>query len=161
MAKTDLTAQRLRELLHYDPQTGVFTWIKPNGRKLKPGMVAGSLDRDLGYIHIGLDWELHKAHRLAWLYVYSEWPANGLDHIDGNPSNNRISNLRDVPHAVNGQNRNRPNKNNKMKLLGAWRNHDRWFSRIMDNGKLKYLGTFDTPEQANAAYVAAKRNLGI
>ena len=77
-----LTQERLKEVLHYDPETGIFMWlVAPNGR-IRVGMEAGS-SHD-GYIGIKVDRILYKAHRLAWFYMTGEWPANDVDHWDRN-----------------------------------------------------------------------------
>lgn len=86
-----LTVERLRELLDYDPETGVFRWKEPR-RKCRVGEVAGSLRKD-GYVKIQVDGRFYQAHRLAWLCVYGVWPS-AIDHIDGNRANNAIANLR-------------------------------------------------------------------
>ena len=99
-----ITQKELKELLHYDPGTGVFVWkniITANQKK--NGDVAGGYD-DKGYIKIRINYKHYLAHRLAWLYVYGEWPSKHLDHINRNPSDNRISNLREATHLENNKN---------------------------------------------------------
>lgn len=99
------------------------------------------------------------AHRLAWLYIYGKWPQNELDHLDGNRANNKIANLRDAGDVLNSQNRRSPNKNNGVGLLGVSRHGLRFKAMIGVNWKIKYLGIFDTKEEAHAVYVKAKRKL--
>ena len=104
-SKQELTAERLREVLAYDPDTGVFTWkarTSPFSR-VNVGDVAGNLRRD-GYIEICVDGRKHQSHRLAWLYVYGEWPADQIDHINGIRTDNRIANLREANNAENHHN---------------------------------------------------------
>ena len=160
MAKTDLTAQRLREVLHYDPETGIFTWIKPTSRRVKVGGKAGTPWLD-GRIQLRVDGKICKAARLAWLYVTGEWPEHEIDHIDGNSANDRFANLRDVDRTTNQHNMRRANKNSKSGLLGAaWNPANRsWRARIMANGRVKEIGSFQTKEDAHEAYVIAKREL--
>ena len=97
MAKADLTAQRLREALHYDPETGVFTWATAVSSKTVPGARAGN-QHIAGYFRIRLDGYSYKAHRLAWLYMTGAWPAECIDHINRNNSDNRFSILREATH---------------------------------------------------------------
>jgi hypothetical protein len=139
-----LSAARLRELLHYDPTTGVFT-RRSNGR--------GAGYRAKTSVEIRVDHQLHRAHRLAWLYMTGAWPQNHIDHIDGDQFNNRFANLRDVTRTVNMQNRRRAQSNNRLGLQGvsAWGSR---FKARLDGSK---LGAFDTPEEAHAAYLDAKR----
>lgn len=100
------------------------------------------------------------AHRLAWLYTHGVWPEHWIDHRNRVRHDNRISNLRDVDMAHNRHNvGTKPNRNNKTGLLGVVRsaNGKRFSSRISYPGKKNlYLGTFDTPEAAHAAFMAAK-----
>lgn len=145
---SELTVKRLRELLHYDPLTGVFT---------RDGKQAGTTDR--AYVAISIDNKLYGAHRLAWLYVHGVWPSEHVDHIDGNARNNRLLNLRDVSRSVNMQNRRKAQANNRSKLMGAMRNRDGWMARIQTNGVKRYLGQFPTAELAHQAYLNAKREL--
>jgi HNH endonuclease len=157
MAKADLTAQRLRELLHYDPETGVFTWrVKRGGTNI--GDVAGCLQDD-GYLVIGVDYHVHLAHRLAWLYMTGAWPTCQIDHRFGVRADNRFSELRDVKERVNSQNMRAARSDSKSGLLGAsWsKQAKKWHARIHVNKTYKHLGYFDTPEAAHEAYVAAKR----
>ena len=88
-----LTAARLRELLQYDPETGVFTRLVKTSNGIKVGDVAGTADAR-GYILIRVDGWLHLAHRLAWLHMTCEWPKGMIDHINGVRDDNRWSNLR-------------------------------------------------------------------
>lgn len=160
MAKSDLTPEFVREHLHYDPDTGLFTWLKtvPHGGKAKVGAVAGTKTVN-GRIGIGIFGYRFYAHRLAWLYVYGYWPKKHIDHIDGNPSNNKLNNLREANQSENLQNlSSRPKISNKSGFVGAsWSNyHKKWVAVIRINGKQTFLGRFPTPELAHAAYCEAK-----
>ena len=151
--KDAVTAARLREVLLYIPETGLFYWrYKPN-RRICAGDEAGAMLR--GRQQIKVDGCIYRSHRLAWLYVYGSMPENEIDHINGNPSDNRIINLRDVAHQHNVQNQRRPHSRNKLGFLGVSRNsHGNGFrARIND----EYLGTFRTPQEAQQEYIRAKR----
>jgi len=103
--------------------------------------------------------KLYCAHRLAWLYVHGKWPDRHIDHINGKPDDNRISNLRDVSVSVNMQNRTRAQSNNKSGLLGVSKVQNGWTATIGKNKKRIHLGTFPSPELASSVYIKAKRYL--
>lgn len=157
MAAAILTAVRLRELLHYDPESGVFTWRVARG-PIKAGNVAGALQR-IGYRVIRLDLELHYAHRLAWLYITDGWPAAEVDHIDGDKGNNRWSNLRDVAHKANCANQHVAQ--GSAGLLGAaWNKRSKnWRAIVTRDDKQIHIGTFPTPGAAHVAYLQARQVL--
>ena len=100
-----LTAEYLRKILDYNPKTGEFHW-KVNRGFVSSGSKAGRLSK-YGYLRINISKKEYKAHRLAWLYYYGEWPKNEnyyIDHINGNKADNRICNLRVVTKSDNGRN---------------------------------------------------------
>lgn len=157
-----LNANRLRELLHYNPDTGVFTWRARNGRGANAnnseGAPAGSM-HSKGYIVITVDGHHgYKAHRLAWLYMTGEWPTRQIDHEDTVRNNNIFTNLRLATLNQNAQNRKRPSRNNKSGYLGvSWdKKQEKWAATLCINGKNKRLGRFKSPEEASAAYLTAK-----
>lgn len=116
------TVKLLKELLHYESETGVFYWLVSNSNRIKVGDVAGCVN-PYGYVVIRIDGHLYRAHRLAWLYVYGNYPEGKqpfIDHINGNPSDNRITNLRCSSLAENQKNR-KINSNNKSGVLGVSR----------------------------------------
>lgn len=161
MSKSDsiVTPKRLRELLEYDAATGLLTWRVNRKGTVKAGDVAGSPAAG-GYLNISIDWRLYKAHRLAWLYVYGEWPAQQIDHINGDPMDNRIANLRDVSPTVNTQNQRLARSDNRSGVMGTRERDGRWIARIGLSGKRqKHLGMFDTQAEAHEAYLEAKRLL--
>lgn len=161
MAKPILTLERLKELLSYNPEDGNFTFLTNVRGYLRKGKTAGSVDKN-GYLTARIDGPNYFLHRLAWLYMTGQWPKDVIDHIDCNPINNRFANLRDISRGQNQQNRRRAEIGSKSGLLGAhYRARDNnWIAHIKAaNCKMKYLGTFNTPEEAHAAYVAAKRLL--
>lgn len=153
----ELTAEKLRELLHYDPATGVFTWKVRTSTRVKVGNLAGCPNNE-GYLQIRLHSRLHKAHRLAWLYMYGEWPEDQIDHINRNRSDNRISNLRDVSHKQNNQNKSKAG-NNTSGHQGVYRYKldSKWVARIKHNQKNISLGYFTNLEDAISARKAAEK----
>ena len=153
----ELTAEKLRELLHYDPETGIFTRKVRTSPRVKAGDVAGSQGGG-GYLNIMVGSRLHKAHRLAWLYVYGEWPKDKLDHINRNKTDNRISNLRDVSHKQNMQNASK-RSDNTSGHPGVYlvKRKSKWQAQIMHNYKLIHLGYFSDREEAVAARKAAEK----
>lgn len=153
-----LTSERLRELLHYEPATGVFTRLVQTSNRTHVGDIAGSISH-YGYVEFQLAGKLRKAHRAVWLYVHGVWPAGEIDHIDGDRANNRLDNLRDVPPLSNQQNRRAPNSNNSSGFLGVSPRRGKWKAQIRTDGTNRHLGTYQTPELAYAAYLKAKREL--
>ena len=129
------------------------------------GKPAGSLRSD-GYVAVQFKLNgkrcVQKVHRLIWLLFNGKFPEFDLDHIDRNPSNNKIENLRDVPHQVNGFNRG-PNKNNKSGLKGvSWhKKNSTWIAHISFSGKKIYLGSFKDKEEAVQARLLKEKELGI
>jgi hypothetical protein len=160
MAQEILTAARLRELLHYDPETGVFTRLIRTSNSVQVGDVAGSIGV-AGYMHISVAGAEYYAHRIAWLWVHGVWPENHIDHVDGIRRNNRIANLRDAQSAINHQNLKRPKSNNKSGFLGVHQHptNRNWVAGICVNSKSVHLGCYLTPELASMAYLEAKRRL--
>ena len=152
-----LTAARLRELLHYDPATGIFIRAKAIA-KFGAGETAGALTK-LGHIRICVDGRSYYAHRLAWLYAHGSWPSENIDHINGNPSDNRLINLRDVSQEMNNQNQRRAHSDNPNKVQGVTfvKAKGRFRASITVNYKARFLGYFDTPEEAHERYLAEKR----
>jgi hypothetical protein len=161
MAKADLTAARLRDIIKYDPETGAFTWLVSIGHRCKPGQSAGHIGNVGGYLLIGIERKTYTAHRLAWLYVHGEWPKQHIDHINGVRLDNRIANLRDVPNSINCQNRHTAMPSSTHGYLGATYNKrvGVWAATITANGKTYSLGCHKSGEAAHQAYLEAKRRL--
>lgn len=154
-----LTADRVRELLTYDPGTGVFTWKFRSSRFTRNGKRAGSRN-SLGYCVIGIDGKGYNAHRLALLYVEGVMPPDEVDHINGVRDDNRFSNLRHATKSTNMQNLRGAHKGSASGVLGVQpTGKGKWKSTISKNGKTISLGRFETIEAASAAYLAAKRVL--
>jgi hypothetical protein len=157
----ELTPERLKSLLSYNPETGEFAWLVSRGNRLV-GEIAGcpvyfGRSRKL-YISIKIDCKNYLAHRLVWLYSYGEWPKNQIDHIDQSSLNNRLSNLRDVTNSENSKNKKIP-RNNKSGVMGVFFSNDtqKWAATIMVNGKTIYLGYFDLKDDA----ITARKNAEV
>ena len=153
-----ISLKRLKEILSYSPDTGIFTW-KVSHPRAKAGSPAGAIDH-YGYVVIRLDGVLYKAHRLAWLYVKGEWPTKNLDHINQIKCDNRISNLRSVGQSVNMHNA-RIKSTNKSGVAGVcWRQDRRkWCARIKIGYKNIFLGNFDCKDEAVQARRQAEKRL--
>lgn len=154
-----LTNRRLKELLNYDPETGIFVW-KINKANIFAGTVAGR-NRPDGYIVITIDKKKYYAHRLAFLYMEGYIPENMVDHIDRNPSNNKWDNLREVRMTCNAHNCNL-SKRNKSGINGVrWKNsRNKWIADIRANDKNIYLGYFNTKLDAAKARWEAEKKYG-
>lgn len=152
-----ITAARVRELFDYDKSTGHLTRRVRAGR-CRAGERAGNVSKALGYRMVYVDGVNCYEHRVIWLWVTGEWPDDEIDHRDTDRANNCWLNLRDVPHAINQQNLRRALSNSTTGLLGVSRNGKRWKAEIGGVANT-YIGTYDTPEEAHTAYVAAKREL--
>ena len=149
-----INSTRLREILNYDSLTGIFTW-KKSFHSPRIGKVAGTTIKR-GYITVGIDKHIYRAHRLAWVYIYDVWPSIGIDHINGIKTDNRIANLREATTSENMQNQ---YKSSGKGLLGTTFDQGKWNSRIVVNGKYIHLGRFQTAEEAYQVYLEAKRKL--
>lgn len=148
--------ERLKELLHYCPETGAFTRLIKTSNRIKIGSVAGYARPGCRLV-ISVDGKLYHAHRLAWFWMTGEWPKDQINHINGVRDDNRWDNLREATRSQNQQNR-KVNSNNKSGYMGvSWqRRAGKWVAHIKIAGCNRYLGLFTTPEDAHAAYLAAK-----
>jgi hypothetical protein len=152
--RNDLTAELVRDLLDYAPESGIFIWKKDRSTKVHAGDIAGSLMAN-GYVKIGISSSYYLAHRLAWLWVTGEWPQEQIDHINRVIDDNRWVNLREATGSQNVANQ-PPRKLSE--LPRGVRRTGRKFGAHIGAPQL-YLGTFDTVEEASAAYMAAARDL--
>ena len=152
-----IAQNELLNILNYNDKTGIFTWKNSESRKIRVGSIAGCFDKDK-YIQIRINNRSYRAHRLAWLYVYGELPLGQIDHIDGNPSNNAIENLRIVSPRENNQNR-KEHRNGHLVGTTYNKNAKKWQAQISINGKNISLGYYDTQKQANDAYIIKERTL--
>lgn len=143
-----LSAERLREVLHYEPTTGVFTWIGPAHPRRRPGDIIGATGKGSGRGHrvVQIDYSPYYVHRLAWLYMTGEWPPDEVDHINNDPTDNRWVNLRAATHEENIFNtwRGPPSK------AGVRQRRERWCVIVQAFGGA-WRGSFDTKDEAIAA----------
>lgn len=153
----NLTQNRIKELLEYNQETGVF--VNKVRRANQPiGKVAGCVNA-IGYIKIAVDGRQYLAHRLAWLYIHGEFPEQ-IDHMNCNRGDNRIANLRPCSQKQNTQNIRGAHCDSYTGLLGIYSlPSGRFRARIMVDGVSKHLGCFDTKEAAYNAYLLAKTQL--
>lgn len=152
----ELDSESLKRALSYDPVSGLFVWRIRPARNVLIGAVAGCID-SVGYTVIRLQKNNYKSHRLAWLYMHGAWPTDQIDHINHIKHDNRISNLRDVSHAVNQQNKIQANRTSKLGILGVSRVRNKFRALIRVNEKYKFLGVFTTPQEASQAYWKEKQ----
>lgn len=159
---TRYTVERMRDVLHYDPETGSFTWKKRIWTHCAIGRVAGTVTWT-GHIHIGLDGYYCNAHQMAWAYMTGEWPLLEVDHKNCLKTDNRFDNLRLATDQQQSANRG-ASKNNQLGIKGVRIAHAnvnkavRYRARIRVNNKLIHLGYYSTPEVASAAYHEAAVN---
>lgn len=153
MVGKTLTQERLRELLDYDPLTGVFRWrVTRNGRS-RAGSLAGR-PHNGGYVAITVDRGHYLAHRVAWLYVHGAWPSEWLDHKDLDRANNRIANLREATGRQNAFNRPAPKHNTSGAKGVSWDiKNQKWRAHVTVGRKFKNLGRFSKFEDAVAAHL--------
>lgn len=150
------TAERVRELLVYAPDTGVFTWRIQSRKALPVGSIAGSVIS--GYRLIGINRRQYGEHRLAWVYMTGEWPPAHVDHIDRNPLNNAWANLRLATIAQNAQNTSTTSKYGSGVRGVTWHaGATKWVARIVVNYRQIYLGLFVSLDDAKHAYAEAKK----
>ena len=156
----ELTPERLKSLLNYNPETGEFTWLV-NRRRDLVGKIAGCSKHAGGgkfYTYVKIDGKQYYAHRLAWLYTFGAWPENQIDHVNQDSLNNRLSNLRDVTGSENLNNQ-KMSKNNLSGVTGViFRNKSqKWEACIRVNGKLIHLGLFNLKADA----IVARKNAEV
>lgn len=159
-----LTLERLKQVLHYNPETGIFTGLIARGKRTDcVGKVIGKYPNSHGYVLIVIDYIKYSAHHLAWFYMTGEWPKWGdaeVDHRNRNRADNKWENLRKFAHQKNSFNH--PiEKNNTSGILGVSFDAQikRWRPSISPNGRMKHLGRFDTIEEALSARIAADKTI--
>lgn len=157
MAKPNLTAEFLHKLFSYDPASGIIVRRVSTGGA-KAGEAAGCMRSD-GYMQISINRIKYQSHRVAWVLMTGYWPTNFIDHKNSVRNDNRWDNLREATDAQNQQNQRRAQKHNNCGLLGVSRDRKRWRATLRLNNKQIHIGTFDTPQDAHAAYLKAKASL--
>lgn len=156
--KTSLTAERARQLLSYDPETGEIRRRERSSNSVHVGDVAGYEHPVKHYIYLYVDGSRYFAHRIAWLIHYGEWPKGLIDHINRERTDNRIANLRDADAETNSQNIGNIRSNTSGLAGVSWMTKaHKWRAQISVNRKVIYLGLFDSKEEAHATYLQAKR----
>ena len=152
-----ITQKQLKQLLHYDPTTGVFRWRVSRSNGVKIGDIAG-WNGGKGYACLSVGGKIYKAHRLAWLYMTGNWPAEEIDHIDCCRNNNKFSNLREATRSQNRCNSKiHPSNTSGYKGVSWHTRYNKWIAHIKINNKKIYLGYFLSAEAAHYAYVAASK----
>lgn len=151
-----ITYEELKEWLDYDDQSGIFRVLKSH-HKSRIGTIAGSITKR-GYISLSILGNTCRAHQIAWLYVYGEYPKSAIDHKDGNRSNNAIDNLRLIDPAGNTHNIFSAYSTSTSGLLGAHycARKKRFKATLTVKGKRHFLGSFMTAAEAHDAYMLAK-----
>lgn len=149
----------VRQLLSYDPATGVFTWRERRGGSAIAGSIAGGLDTKR-YLAISVNGKRYRAHRLAWLYMTGEWPAEQIDHRDGDRANNQWTNLRAATNSQNAHNCGKRAHNSSGVKGVHWHTQSGcWRAEIRHGGAKRHLGSFSDINAAQAAYALAAADL--
>lgn len=147
----------IRSFLNYDAETGFLLWSKSPASRICVGDRAGRKNTN-GYRYVKICGVTYLEHRLIWFYVFGEWPRQQIDHIDGDKSNNRIDNLRDVGESINKQNRRAARVDSRTGVLGVRLNKSgKYETKIKAGDRRLYVGSFDTLEEAHRAHIEAKR----
>jgi hypothetical protein len=161
MTKRALSAERLRELVKYDPETGIFTRRIATSNRIKVGDLVGS-PMAIGYFEASIGGRRDTLHRFAWLYMTGEWPDGDIDHRDLDESNTRWGNLRCGSHAQNIANqKTRIDTVTGVKGVCLDRRTGRFAAYVTINQRKIHLGMFESKEDAGNAYrEAATRHFG-
>jgi hypothetical protein len=158
MAKEkSITREVIAEAVSYNPETGKFTRVKAVPGH-NAGAEAGTIKHQ-GYRVVGVGGQKIAAHRLAWFIACGSWPDGDIDHINGDRSDNRITNLRCVTRGVNLQNTRKAHSDSASGVLGVTARGNKWRATIFADGRCRHLGLFDSIHDAHAAYLEAKRRL--
>lgn len=156
-----LTVEEVREMFSYDPADGVLRWRLDRSPKARAGAPVGCIHRS-GYLVTLIRRKNYQVHRLIWAFVYGCWPPEHVDHVNGVRSDNRLQNIRACSPSENGRNKGRQvNNTTGFKGVSFCSREGRYQTTCRVNGRKKWIGYFDTPEEASIAYEAfAKRHHG-
>ena len=156
-----ITQERIKELLHYCPDTGTFTWKNRASRRVRIGDKAGCTGTE-GYISIRINYKTYSAHRLAFFYMTGSWPVDQVDHINQTRDDNRWTNLRPVTPQENQKNASMHSRNKSGMTGVCWcTQNGKWRAQIRVNEKIKHLGIFGVKEDAVSARKAANIKYGF
>lgn len=146
----------LRELLHYEPETGWFTWAVSRSGNVMIGDRAGSQNKATGYRDVWIGERQYASHRLAYFWMTGEWPVHTVDHINLDKTDDRWANLRHATQQQQCGNRGLNSRNKSgFKGVSFSRQENKWYASIKVSGKSKNLGFYATPEEASRAYMTA------
>lgn len=152
-----ITQDQLKEVLHYCPETGVFTWLQGRHKGAEAGSIRIHTRTGKSYRTVGVFGLSYQAHRLSFLYITGAFPEDQVDHIDGNGCNNVWRNLRAVTRAENAMNRRKPVNNTSGTTGVCWfKPYEKWHARIVLDGCTKHLGYFHSKEDAITARKTAE-----
>ena len=155
--KHTLRADELRKELNYDPVTGIFTRKISNTHRIRVGQLAGTPQGRYGYLTIMVLGRLYLAQQLAFLYMTGDWAKRFVAHKNRIAADNRWENLEERDDQGIQEQRTKPSKNNPTKILGVTMKRGKYLARIRKENGLDHIGVFDTAEEAQAAYQAAKK----
>jgi len=160
--KQKLTQKRLKELLDYNPMTGIFKWKTYRAGKVSPGDIAGTKNHPHGYVYIRINKKNYKAARLAWLYMNGYFPEHCVDHIDRDRKNDKWGNLRHVTQSCNVKNSS-PKNTNTSGVTGVSfsKNRNKWVAQITVKYKNISLGRFKKIEDAAMARWEAEKKYSL
>lgn len=152
MPKNSLTQDYLKQILNYNPDTGIFRWVERVAKRIEIGQVAGSVDKG-GYRKIRIGGVSFYAHRLAWLYSFGEFPKEQIDHINHIKDDNFLKNLRSCTSSENSRNRGMSPKNTSGYKGVSWHiRNKKWTAKIQHNRKTVNLGNYDCRHEAAKEY---------
>jgi len=156
---TTLTYEEAAALFRYDSETGKLYWREDAARNVRAGDEVGGYHPRDKYRLVTYKRTQYLVHRIVWLLHTGQWPAMFIDHINGERTDNRVSNLREADHAINAQNVHRPSRRSQSGVLGVRLRKGRYEAALQCGDRYVYIGMFATAEAAYAAYVNTKREL--